>query len=142
MKFISIDCRKWNIESLQLFFKCYFILLRINHRSYDVAFCKFKSLKLRQIYLNFVIEVNVIIGPRSPICTDHIGSVAKCAKIKSIVLRCYYLLVANSNGNPIRVTLLNFEMESFVSWGFLNIRIHDCKFVPRTILRLDNMIRN
>lgn len=91
-------------------------------------------------YFDFIIKLLVVIGPCASICTDHIPTMAKRTKIECVVLWSNNILVAHTNGNPIRVTLFYLEMECFIRCPFFKIGLHDRKLVPWSILWLDMIV--
>lgn len=60
---------------------------------------------------------------------------SKGTEVKGIILRNHNIFMADSNSNPVRVTLFDLKMESFIVRAFLETGFHDGKLVSGVILR-------
>lgn len=48
--------------------------------------------------------------------------------------------MAHAHCNPVGIALFYLEVEGLVIHAFLHVGLHECKLVPRGILRLDMVI--
>lgn len=103
-------------------------------------FANLKAYIERDGYFYFVVVFGVVVGPGAAVCADHVPSMSEGAEIEHVRFGDHDVLVAHAYGNPVRIALLDLEMEALIIRTFFQVRFHERKFIPRSILRFHMII--
>lgn len=107
-----------------------FVYLMLTTAVMTSPLANLKAYELNIFYFHFIIKLLVVIGPRTPIRTDHISTMSKGTKIERVILGSHDILMTHTDGNPVGVTFFYFEMECFIRCTFFKIGLHYCELVP------------